>query len=53
MAQASSGFQPRNTPAERRAFFELERRLDEIIAQLTTVNAILADHETRIDVLEP
>lgn len=32
MAIPKGGFQPRNTPAERRAFFELERQLREIPA---------------------
>jgi hypothetical protein len=47
------GYQPRNTPAERRAFFDLERQLSEILTRLSAHDLELADHETRIDVLEP
>ena len=32
MATANSGFQPRNTPAERRAFFEQKRYIDDAVA---------------------
>ena len=42
MAQPTSGFQPRNTPAERRAFFETDRRLralDDDNAELAAANA--------------
>jgi hypothetical protein len=47
------GFQPRNTPAERRAFFDVDRQLTEMRKRLDDAEAKLADHETRIDVLEP
>jgi hypothetical protein len=30
MATGQTGYQPRNTPAERRAFFDLQRRLKEL-----------------------
>jgi hypothetical protein len=53
MPAAETGFQPRNTPAERRAFFEVQRQLTEIFARLAAHDAEIADHETRIDVLEP
>ena len=49
----NGGFQPRNTPAERRAFFDLQRQLTDILARLAATEATVADHETRIDVLEP
>ena len=47
------GFQPRNTPAERRAFFDQDRQIKDILSRLADAEAKLADHETRIDVLEP
>lgn len=53
MATADSGFQPRNTPAERRAFFEQQRLIADLKAQLAAANATIADHEARIAALEP
>ena len=53
------GFQPRNTPAERRAFFDHERqlnaiivRLDAVTARLDTADAYIAALESRVDDLE-
>ena len=46
MAEQSSGYQPRNTPAERRAFFDLQKQLAEI-------RALIADLTARVEVLEP
>jgi hypothetical protein len=50
---ATKSFQPRNTPAERRAFFDVDRQITELLARLEAAEAKLVDHETRIDVLEP
>jgi hypothetical protein len=47
------GFQPRNTPAERRAFFDVQRQINEILERLDGVDDKLTDNENRIDVLEP
>jgi hypothetical protein len=33
MTSARTGFQPRNTPAERRAFFDLDRRIRDFVTQ--------------------
>ena len=49
----TAGFQARNTPAERRAFFDQDRQLTELKNRLDAAEAKLADHEARIDVLEP
>ena len=46
-------FQPRTTPAERRAFFDVDRQITDILARLVEAEAKLADHESRIDTLEP
>ena len=53
MTNTEGGFQARNTPGERRAFFDLQRQIAEIIARIDATEATFADHETRIDVLEP
>ena len=54
MTDANTGsFQPRNTPAERRAFFDVQRQINAILERLDGHDDKLADHETRIDVLEP
>jgi hypothetical protein len=53
MPSANTGFQPRNTPAERRAFFDLERQLQEILDRLAAHDTTIADHESRLEVLEP
>lgn len=48
-----SGFQPRNTPAERRAFFDLQRKNHSLEERLAAMEETLLDHESRIEVLEP
>ena len=48
-----TGFQPRNTPAERRAFFDLQRKNRTLEERLAAVEEQLLDHEERIEVLEP
>jgi hypothetical protein len=53
MSDTAAGFQARNTPAERRAFFDLQRQIAELVARIDDHDTRLADHETRIDVLEP
>lgn len=53
MATATSGFQPRNTPAERRAFFDQQKLIADLRAELAAANATIADHEARITALEP
>jgi hypothetical protein len=53
MPPAKTGFQPRNTPAERRAFYDQERQLTDVLARLAAAEATIADHEARIEVLEP
>jgi hypothetical protein len=53
VSENTGSFQPRNTPAERRAFFDVQRQIADIIARIDAHDAELADHETRIDVLEP
>jgi hypothetical protein len=53
VAEPNSGYQPRNTPAERRAFFDLQKQLDELRALIAGTTTTLADHETRITALEP
>jgi hypothetical protein len=45
VAEPTSGFQPRNTPAERRAFFEQKRQIDEL-------KALVAALTTRVETLE-
>ena len=50
---AGGGFQPRNTPAERRAFFDVQRQLTDIINRLAAIDERLADHESRLETLEP
>lgn len=52
MAEPASGYQPRNTPAERRAFFDLQAQLAALRAQLDGTTTQLADHETRLTTLE-
>jgi uncharacterized protein YceH (UPF0502 family) len=49
----TSGFQPRTTPAERRSDIDLLRRVTELERQVAALQATVADHETRIDILEP
>lgn len=49
---AQSGYQPRNTPAERRAFFEVERQIRELLDALAAANVRIDDLETRVEVLE-
>lgn len=46
------GFQPRNTPAERRAFFDVQRQLTDIFQRLDKVEADAAVLEGRVDDLE-
>lgn len=52
MPSDSTGFQPRNTPAERRAFFDLERQLQDVLGRLATLDAEVAVLESRVDLLE-
>jgi len=52
MPAAETGFQPRNTPAERRAFFEVQRQLTEALAAIATNAAAIAVLEARVDDLE-
>lgn len=60
MASTTSGYQPRNTPAERRAFFDQQRLVTDLRAVIDAANtaiaalqATVADHEARITALEP
>ena len=46
MPAAETGFQPRNTPAERRAFFEVQRQLAEALAAIAVLEARVDDLET-------
>ena len=46
------GYQPRNTPAERRAFFDQDRRINEILAKLAQHDADIAVLEGRVEDLE-
>jgi hypothetical protein len=52
MPAAESGYQPRNTPAERRAFFDVQRQLAEILASVAANTAAIAVLEARVDDLE-
>jgi len=53
VSDVGGGFQARNTPAERRAFFDVQRQLQEILARLDEHDTTLSDHESRLEVLEP
>jgi hypothetical protein len=53
MPPAKTGYQPRNTPAERRAFFDTDRQIEALLQRVVAAEAKLADHEARLVVLEP
>ncbi len=52
MAKPQVGYQPRNTPAERRAFFERARFDAEQTRRISELEAAVADLTARVEALE-
>lgn len=48
-----TGYQPRTTPAERRADLDRLRVTSDLERRVAALEATIADHETRITALEP
>lgn len=53
MSGERTGFQPRTTPAERRAFFDQLRKTRTLEERLAALEETSLDHETRLEALEP
>lgn len=52
MPPAKTGYQPRNTPAERRAFFDTDRQIEALLRRVVALEGDLSDVEERVTVLE-